>query len=128
RTDQLLVVNTATMLGAPDGTLVAAKEAPGRAMSGVDGLNWFPAGPGVMTRILDWMEFPEVRCSLWRIPSRQDPRNGRLEMLAAREIGFFAAYDSALPDERARVRELVSTTAPPGATVAVVTPAGWEPL
>jgi tRNA (mo5U34)-methyltransferase len=128
RTDQLLVVNTATRLGAPDGTLVAAKEAPDRAMSGVHGLNWFPAGPGVMTRILNWMEFPEVRCSLWRIASRQDAGNGRLEMIAAREHGFFTAYDGALPDERARVRELVSTTVPPGTTVAVVTPAGWEPL
>jgi hypothetical protein len=128
RTDQLLVVNTATRLGAPDGTLVAAKEAPDRAMSGVHGLNWFPAGPGVMTRILDWMAFAEVRCSHWRIPPGQDTRSGRLEMLAAREPGFFAAYDAALPDERARVRELVSTTAPPGTTVAAVTPPGWEPL
>jgi tRNA (mo5U34)-methyltransferase len=128
RTGELLIVNTATRLGVPDGALVVAREKPERAMSGVHGLNWFPTGPAVMSRILDWMEFPEVRCSRWRVAPQQDARLGRLEMLAAREPGFFAAYDGALPDARERVRELVSTTVPPGASVAVVTPDGWEPL
>ena len=67
RTDELLIVNTATRLGMPDGALVAAKESPGRAMSGVHGLNWFPSGPRVMERILEWMGYAEIRCSRWRV-------------------------------------------------------------
>jgi tRNA (mo5U34)-methyltransferase len=126
RTDELLIVNTATRLGMPDGALVAAKESPGRAMSGVHGLNWFPSGPRVMQRILDWMAFPEIICSRWRVPPQQHGRLGRLEMLAARTPGFFGPWDAALPDERARVRELISTTVPPRVTVAVVSPPGGQ--
>lgn len=128
RTDELLIVNTATRLGMPDGALVAAKESPDRAMSGVHGLNWFPSGPRVMQRILDWMAFPEIRCSRWGVPPQQHGRLGRLEMLAARTTGFFGPWDAALPDERARVRELISTAVPPRATVALVLPPGWEPV
>jgi hypothetical protein len=128
RTDELLIVNTATRLGMPDGALVAAKESPGRAMSGVHGLNWFPTGPRVMQRILDWMAFPEIRCSRWGVPPQQHGRLGRLEMLAARKTGFFDAWDFALPDEIARLRELISTTVPPRTTVAVVSPSGPGPV
>ena len=50
RTDELLVLNTATMAGRPDGALVADEESPTKLMSGLYGLNWFPTGPRVLTR------------------------------------------------------------------------------
>ena len=106
----------------PDGALVAAKESPGRAMSGVHGLNWFPSGPRVMERILDWMGFQRsgARAGESRRSSTAGSAASRCSPPAS--SGFFGSYDAALPDERARVRELISTTVPPRVTVAIVTP------
>ena len=68
RTDELLVLNTATRAGRPDGAIVADQESPTKLMSGLYGLNWFPTGPLVLTRVLRWLGFAEVRCSAWRSP------------------------------------------------------------
>jgi tRNA (mo5U34)-methyltransferase len=119
RTDELLVLNTATMAGRRDGALVADEESPTKLMSGLYGLNWFPTGPRVLTSILRWLGFAEVRCSVWRTPPNQSPRLGRIELLAARREGFFDAWDAALTDPQERFVEAVRTNVPPGERVLV---------
>jgi tRNA (mo5U34)-methyltransferase len=119
RTDELLVLNTATMAGRPDGAIVADEESPTKLMSGLYGLNWFPTGPLVLTGILRWLGFTEVRCSAWRSPPNQSDRLGRIELLAARREGFFDAWDAALTDPQERFVEAVRTNVPPGERVLV---------
>ena len=119
RTDELLVLNTATRAGRPDGALVVDRESPTKLMSGLYGLNWFPTGPLVLARILGWLGFPEVRCSAWRTPPNQSPGLGRIELLAARRRGFFDAWDTAVTDPEERFVEAVRTNVPPQERVLV---------
>jgi SAM-dependent methyltransferase len=114
-TRELLILNTSTALGYPDGVLVAASEGPDHPLSGVHGLNWFPSGPRVVIAILAWMGFPAARCTNWRA--------GRTEVIAARDAGTLAAFDSTRRG-RNGVREIAATSTPPGATVVV---AGDDP-
>jgi SAM-dependent methyltransferase len=95
-TRELLMVNTATWNGQPDGMLKLAEESAEFLMSGVYGLNWFPTGPEVMTKILHWLGFPEVRLRFHRTDAvpNQRPELGRLELLAARSKAAFEQYDS----------------------------------
>ena len=118
-TNELLILNTATKAEQPDGALVVARENPDRMLSGMDDLNWFPTGPVVLTRILNWLGFPEVRCSVWRFTPNQKAGLDRIEMLAAREPGYLSAYDAAREQEDP-VARLISTTIAPRSTVAVI--------
>jgi len=43
-TSELLILDTAVLVGAPDGMLALAEESPTPLMSAVYGLNWFPTG------------------------------------------------------------------------------------
>lgn len=122
-TDELLILNTAVMSGHPDGSLVVAHENPDRLLAGMDDLNWFPTGPGVLARILRWLGFAEVRCSVWRTPPNQKPGLDRIEMIAAREQGYLADFDAAWEGED-RLSHLIATTIPPRSTVAVLDPSG----
>jgi SAM-dependent methyltransferase len=118
-TDELLIVNTATMAGHRDGLLVAGRESETKLMSGAYGLCWYPTGPLVLTRILNWLGFPEVRCSVWRHAPRQRQELDRVEVLAARTPGFFSDWDEAVPDGD-RIASLLATRTAPGATTLVL--------
>jgi hypothetical protein len=126
-TDELLILNTATKAGQPDGALVVGRENPDRLLSGMDDLNWFPTGPVVLTRILNWLGFPEVRCSVWRTPPNQKAGLDRIEMLAAREEGYLADFDASAGEGKARLGRVIATTVPPRAAVAVLDPSGEAP-
>jgi tRNA (mo5U34)-methyltransferase len=119
RTGELLLVRTATMPGYPDGLLVFHRESTTHPMSGTSGIGWFPTGPVILTRILHWLGFPEVRCSLWRRPPKRHGDHELLEVLAARRPGYFDAWDSARPAGAAGAAEVIESLAPPGATVFV---------
>jgi SAM-dependent methyltransferase len=114
-TDELLIVNTATKARRPDGLLVAEHESPTRVMSGTYGLCWFPTGPLVLERILNWMGFPEVRCSVWRHAPRQREDLDRIEILAARTPGFFDDWERRAP--QGRLMNLLETRTQPGSTI-----------
>jgi tRNA (mo5U34)-methyltransferase len=118
-TDELLILNTATKAGHPEGLLVADHESESKPMSGVHGLCWFPTGPLVLAHILNWLGFPEVRYSVWRHAPRQRDDLDRVELLAARTPGFFSDWDAAVPAE-GRVGELLRTRTAPGATTLVM--------
>ncbi len=116
QTSELLILNTAAKIGYPEGALVAAREPPEHVLSGVHGLNWFPSGPAVLASILEWLGFPATRCTVWRATR---VGLGQLEILAARDPGTFDAFDSTRVGAKG-VREVVTTSTPPGATVLVV--------
>jgi hypothetical protein len=92
---ELLILNTATRNGLPDGLLAVSEEGQHQLMSGVHGLNWFPTGPEVLIRILKWMGFVEFRRVWWQNTDSQNQAKGlgRLKLLAARNKNFFDHYD-----------------------------------
>jgi len=104
RAEELLLVNTATRNGLPDGLLSLSEESADQLMSGVYGLNWLPTGPSVLDRTLRWMGFAETRLHWWTQDGGQNPHLGRLEMLAAREPEFFEQFDAA-PQELSAVED-----------------------
>jgi hypothetical protein len=122
---ELLVVQTSTRTGLPDGMLTISEESLTRGVSGVYGLAWFPTGPRVLADMIRWMGFPEVRCTWWSRRADQPPGHGRIEMVAARDPSTLAAYDAALgaPGPE-RVPAVVETTVSPEALVLVVSPGG----
>jgi tRNA (mo5U34)-methyltransferase len=94
-TKDLLILDTATRNGQPDGMLAIGAESRDEVMSGVYGLNWFPTGPGVLTQILEWLGFPECRVVHWRGVRRgQPPAIGRIRMVASRREGLLEGIDS----------------------------------
>jgi SAM-dependent methyltransferase len=112
-TDEVLILNTATRAGLPDGLLATHHESPTRLMSGTHGLAWLPTGPEVLTHILNWLGFPEVRCSVWRHAPRQPAELDRLEVIAARTPGFFSNFDEVGPPDITHLAELISTRTRP---------------
>jgi tRNA (mo5U34)-methyltransferase len=119
-TREVLIVNTSTTVGVPDGQLAVSAESVTRAISGVYRLNWFPSGPDVLMRILAWLGFTEVRVNWWRRPPENvAPGSGRLELVAARNADVLRNFESANA-ERPPLQRLVENTVPPDATVLVV--------
>lgn len=94
-TRELIIVNSATWNGLPDGMLVLGREGRAGPLPGVHGLKWFPTGPETITRTLEWLGFPETRCHMWhREMPNQPPELGRVEILAARDPEILNAYDT----------------------------------
>ena len=94
-TRELIILDTATQNGLPDGMLAVAEEDRVAVMSGIHGLNWFPTGPGVLTRILNWMGFTETRCIYWHTEIETQPTElGRLQLIASREKHLLEQIES----------------------------------
>ena len=83
---ELIVVNTATKSGMPDGYLAVAEESTTALLSGTHGLNWLPTGPAVITRMLRWIGFVETRVLWWH--QETGDGWGRLEMVASKRDGI----------------------------------------
>jgi tRNA (mo5U34)-methyltransferase len=93
-TRELLIVGTATRNGYPEDCLVLNEENPQHHLSGVESLNWFPSGPGMMQRILRWAGFTATRVHLNQTQTFGQPEEiGHLEILAARDEAVFRDYD-----------------------------------
>jgi SAM-dependent methyltransferase len=88
-TNELIVVNTATRSGLPDGLLAIEHESREQVMSGVYGLNWLPTGPDVVAQVLKWAGFLETHLVWWQ--HELEPGSGRLEMLASKKAGLLDA-------------------------------------
>jgi hypothetical protein len=112
-TDELIIINTATHNGFPDGLLVIEEESRELVLSGVHGLNWYPTGPDVLVRICKWLGFPETRLQWWITEgaSHQPSRLGRLQMYAARDKSTFAHFDQARADTDATTRDTAEAKA-----------------
>jgi hypothetical protein len=88
-------------------------------------LNWFPAGPAVIARVLEWAGFEHARSTWWERTPGQVEGHGRLEMVAARSADALARFDeadAAVPD----LQRTVERHVPPGATVAVLSARAGE--
>jgi SAM-dependent methyltransferase len=97
-TTELIMVNTATRNGLSDGLLSISTESSHDVISGTYGLAWLPTGPNVLTQILRWLGFVEIRCAFWyKNISDQPPEFGRLQLLASRKAGLFEHFDSHWP-------------------------------
>jgi 2-polyprenyl-3-methyl-5-hydroxy-6-metoxy-1,4-benzoquinol methylase len=86
-TREIMFFNTSTAWGEKDGYLKCAMESRDMLMSGVDGLSWFPTGPGVIAEILDWLGFEEIKLVYNRQMSDL-PHLGRIQMIASRDKGM----------------------------------------
>jgi tRNA (mo5U34)-methyltransferase len=86
-TSELIIVNTATREGLPDGLLAAEEESREYLMEGVYGLMWRPTGPEVLDKILRWAGFAETHVTWWNKETIR-PGWGRLEIVAARTPGL----------------------------------------
>jgi tRNA (mo5U34)-methyltransferase len=91
---ELLIVDTATKSGMPDGMLVIGTENARRLQSGVYGLKWRPTGPGTIEPFLDWLGFEQQRLVWWK--REVDPDWGRFQLLASREQGLLDSFDGEL--------------------------------
>jgi len=89
-----------------DGCLYSSYEGVESRMSGVYHLNWYPSGPKVMTNILNWLGFPEVRLLRWTKQlhkvDRPNDKNGRLHMIASRREGLLAKVEEGQTVEKRR--------------------------
>lgn len=100
-TREVMIVNTGTAAGLPDGALVVDNERTEPLMSGVHGLNWYPTGPEVVVKILRWLGFRETRLMWWRPETR--PGRGRLELVASKREGVLAGLPDLSPEDAKRV-------------------------
>jgi tRNA (mo5U34)-methyltransferase len=105
-TQEVLIIDTDARVDLPDGMLAVHQEETEHPMSGIYGLNWFPTGPNVMARILDWLGFPETRLTSWMATrTHAGQRFGRLQMVGARERGRLDQLEPVTDLSRARHRD-----------------------
>jgi SAM-dependent methyltransferase len=83
-TREVLIVNTATRPDYPDGGWVASFEDPEHPLSGVDGTNWYPAGPGSLAPYLAVLGLPYVEVESHREDVYPNDKRARLSLLASR--------------------------------------------
>jgi tRNA (mo5U34)-methyltransferase len=88
-TKELIVVNTATVSGLPDGLLAVGQESQTQVLSGIYGLNWHPSGPEVIARMLAWIGFVEWKLLWWT--KEVQPGRGRLELVASKTPGLLTS-------------------------------------
>jgi tRNA (mo5U34)-methyltransferase len=87
-TRDVLWFNSATYEDDEGNSLYCTYESPDHVMSGVHVLSWFPTGSQVMGKILNWCGFNDIRVTFHNKQlSADEPRRGRIEIIAARESG-----------------------------------------
>lgn len=98
-TNELIIIDTSSKVGAQPNTFTAIRESPTHVMSGVDGLAWLPSGPEVVERVLKWQGFPEMRV-IWNRRKRKSndaegkkERGGRFRVIAARNKAILENFD-----------------------------------
>lgn len=91
-TSEVLILNTATRKGVADGMLAIGTESRKPLMSGVHGLNWFPTGPVVLKKILNWLGFSDVRL-VYDIEDANRPDYGRIEIVASKIDGLLDSFE-----------------------------------
>lgn len=84
-TNEVMFFDSATYWGREDDSLVMGHEGTDELMLGVHGLNWIPAGPAVIDRILRWAGFTDTQVMRW---FQTGPDRGRLGMLASKQPGL----------------------------------------
>lgn len=93
RTSEVIIVDSDTTPGQPDGYLKLITEGTENPMSGVHRLAWLPTGPAVIEDILKWLGFEETLTLFWRNPGVNSSRfaRGRVRVVGARRGEFLQA-------------------------------------
>ncbi len=80
-TREVLIVDTSTRAGMPDGYLAVENENKEALLAGIHGLNWLPTGPDVVRRMLQWAGFSD-----WFLVQHRPirPEVNRLLMVASK--------------------------------------------
>ena len=89
RTDEVLILDTASTSGTDDGFLKLAREGVENPMSGVHSLAWLPTGPVVLCQILEWLGF-DTCIVYWRQRPPSSPALGRIRIVGARNRSLLA--------------------------------------
>ena len=95
-TNDIIVVDTAGSVDAPDNCLELYFEKPNALMNGVDNLAWLPGGPQVVCNMLKWLGFSETR--IWNQdnvyqPNGYDKKFMRFRVIGARSKRTLKRYD-----------------------------------
>jgi tRNA (mo5U34)-methyltransferase len=88
-TNEVLLLDTATCSGLPDGALAVYEEDPEKVMVAADRLAWRPTGPETLEQILTWAGFADVHVIRWR--QEISPGWGRLVLAASKRPGLLDA-------------------------------------
>jgi SAM-dependent methyltransferase len=110
-TNEVIYLNTAIMTVTEEelgsGSLYLSIEGTEHLMTGVHRLNWYPSGPLVLKKLLNWLGFPEVRVVFWKKRVSKDARPeqlrsnvGRVALVGARQAGMLKGLRDALPVEQ----------------------------
>ena len=84
-TRELIIVNTMTYHGAPDGFFAVNEESQEQILSGVHGLSWRPTGPDVMETVLRWAGFEETWLIWWmRQFGGPESKAGRMQVIGSK--------------------------------------------
>jgi 2-polyprenyl-3-methyl-5-hydroxy-6-metoxy-1,4-benzoquinol methylase len=96
-TNELIIIDTASIQGVPSNCLVTNFEDQTQVMSGVDRLAWIPGGPQAIVDILSWLKFPEFRVDFEKVEWPGGKANwGRFRIIAARHAEILANYDASV--------------------------------
>lgn len=114
-TKETLIIDTAARRGISEPALIPTLQ-PRRISGGIYGLRWLPTGPDLLSQLLTWMGFNEVRCTWWR-PRGQ--RRDRIEIVAGREKGSLDSIDTSRGSGEELIASIVSTSVPPNTDVLV---------
>lgn len=85
-TREVMIFNTSTTWGEPDGYMKSGWESRENVMSGVHGLKWYPTGPNVLADILKWLGFEEMKLMFFK-QQHDQPQLGRVEIIASKIKG-----------------------------------------
>lgn len=92
-TKEVLLFNTQTTWGFPDGFLKPGQENIKSLMSGAYGLNWRPTGPSTMIPVLTWLGYVSAKLIFHR-QNTTNPKLGRMEIVASKIPGLLDSIKS----------------------------------
>jgi SAM-dependent methyltransferase len=92
-TKDVLLFNTQTTWGLPDGFLKPGQENIKSLMSGAYGLNWRPTGPSTMIPVLNWLGYVSAKLIFHR-QNTTNPKLGRMEIIASKIAGRLDGLES----------------------------------
>jgi SAM-dependent methyltransferase len=94
-TREVLIFNTQTGWGEPDGFLKPGLEDTKALMSGAYGLNWRPTGPATMIPVLKWLGYCTAKLMFFRQQKNNpDGDTGRMEIWATKVPGLLDSLES----------------------------------
>ena len=105
-TNEVMIIDTAGSVNAPENCLELYFEKPGALMNGVDNLAWLPGGPKVVGDMCHWMGFKEYRVinqdNVYQ-PNGYTTKFMRFRIIAARHQRYLNRYDRIIK-ERGEVK------------------------